>query len=244
MSTAHRSSSPARNTIAGLLVALVGAPDLCSAQDRSDSNQDKTRTIEEKTAGMDKIDGFFPLYWESKTGHLWMEIRQFDREVLHLDGLAAGLGSNDIGLDRGQSRGSRIVTFQRVGPKVLMVQPNYGYRAASSDAAERRAVRDAFARSVLWGFLIAAETGPRVLVDLNGFLLRDSSGIASSLQPGSYRLDSNRSTIYMPMTAGFPKNTETPKPQNPEEKVNGGEYDIREILFELFKISEIKQSPS
>ncbi len=81
-----------------------------------------------------------------------MEISRFDREVLYVRGQSSGLGSNDIGLDRGRLMGSRIVLFERVGPRVLMVQPNYQYRALSHNPAEVRAVRDAFAHSVLWGF--------------------------------------------------------------------------------------------
>ena len=165
-------------------------------------------TIEEKVEGMQRIDGFFPLYWDDKTGHLWMEIARFDREILHLQGIAAGLGSNDIGIDRGARRGSRIVTFQRIGPKILMVEPNYRFRASSSNLDEIRAVHDAFAVSTHWSFPVAAETEERVLVDLNDFLLRDSVDLAASLRPGSYRLDKSRSAVYLSMTRGFPENTE------------------------------------
>ncbi len=165
-------------------------------------------TIEDKTVDMEKIDGFFPLYWDAATGKLWMEISRFDTEVLHIGGLAAGLGSNDIGLDRGQLGGSRIVRFDRVGPKVLMVQPNYRFRSSSSDAVEVRAVTDAFAASALWGFTVAAETDGRVLVDLTEFLLRDTHNVAARLRPGTYRVDTSRSAVYRPMVMGFPKNTE------------------------------------
>lgn len=165
-------------------------------------------SIEEKTAGMRKLDGFFPLYWDDVAGQLWMEIPRFDVEVLHIAGLAAGLGSNDIGLDRGQLSSSNLVEFERVGPRVLLVQPNYRYRALSDNPAEVRAVRDAFARSVLWGFTAAAQTGERVLVDMNEFLLRDATGITGRLTPGSYRLEASRSALYLPMTQNFPKNTE------------------------------------
>ena len=145
--------------VAMLIVALLAVP-LAFAQDRpsGDTSKETTPTIEAKTAGMEKIDGFFPLYWDEKAGTLWMEIARFDTEVLHMGGLAAGLGSNDIGLDRGQMGGSRIVTFERVGPKILMGQPNYRYRAVSDNTDEVRAVEDAFARSILWGFKVAAET--------------------------------------------------------------------------------------
>jgi hypothetical protein len=164
-------------------------------------------TIEEKTAGMQKLDGFFPLYHEESAGRLWMEIARFDTEVLYVTGLASGLGSNDIGLDRGMLQGSRIVVFERRGPRVLMVQPNYRFRATSPNPAEVKAVTDAFARSVLWGFTAAAVTGPRVLVDLTEFLIRDT-GIGQRLRPGTYRLEPGRSSIYLPMTRAFPANTE------------------------------------
>jgi hypothetical protein len=168
------------------------------------------RSIEERTAGMRKLDGFFPLYWDSAAGQLFMEIPRLDTTVLNLTGLGAGLGSNDIGLDRGQLQGSRLVKFERVGPRVLMVQPNLDFRSSSASAAEQRAVRDAFARSVVWGFTVAAESdgGRRVLVDMSDYLLRDATNMAPRLTPGSYRLDNTRSTIYMPMTMNFPKNTE------------------------------------
>ncbi len=169
---------------------------------------DQITSIDERTAGLKKIDGFFPLYWDEGAGRLWLEIPKLDTEVLYSTGLATGLGSNDIGLDRGILTGSRIVKFERVGPKVLMVQPNYQFRALTTNAAEARTVRDAFARSVLWGFTIAGATGERLLVDFTEYLVRDGNDMASRLRPGSYRFDATRSSVYAPMTLGFPKNTE------------------------------------
>jgi hypothetical protein len=190
------------------VVPAIGGPFPLAAQ--QPQSRAAVRTIEDRTAGLRKLDGFFPLYWDSTAGQLFMEIPRFNIEVLHLGGLASGLGSNDIGLDRGGLQGSRIVRFERVGPRVLMVQPNYDFRASSANPAEVRSVRDAFARSVLWGFNVAAESdnGRRVLVEMNDFLLRDATNIAGRLTPGSYRLDNTRSTIHMPMTMNFPKNTE------------------------------------
>src|SRR5688572_24004738 len=130
-------------------------------------------SIAEKTDGMRKIDGYFPMYWDEAAGALWLEIPKLDTEVLYQTGIGAGMGSNDIGLDRGLLVDTRIVSFQRVGPKVLMVQPNYDYRATTTSADERRAVEEAFATSVVWGFTAAADTDGRVLVDLGDFLMRD-----------------------------------------------------------------------
>ena len=165
-------------------------------------------SIAEKTKGMKKVDGFFPVYWEESEGRLWLEVPRLDVEVLHVTGFATGLGSNDIGIDRGALSGSRIIKFERVGPRLLMVQPNYQYRGTSANTAEVRDVNEAFARSVLWAFPIAAASEGRVLVDFTEFLVRDGGDIAGRLRPGSYRFEAGRSTVYVPMTMGFPKNTE------------------------------------
>ncbi|MDW7760521.1 MAG: zinc-dependent metalloprotease [Acidobacteriota bacterium] len=164
--------------------------------------------IEEKTAGMVKRDGFFPLYWDETAGILWLEIPKLETELLYISALSAGVGSNDIGLDRGQLGGTRLVKFRRVGPQILMVQPNTRFRAAHGDADARRAVEDSFATSILWGFRVAAETRERVLVDATDFLLRDAHGVVHRLRPAVFRLDRSRSAVDMPRTKVFPKNTE------------------------------------
>jgi len=165
-------------------------------------------SIEERTTGMQKMDGFFPLYWEERTGSLFVEIPKLDTDVLMNTGLAAGLGSNDIGLDRGTGGGARLVSFQRVGPRVMMVQPNMSFRSSSTNPLERKSVEDSFAKSVLWGFAIAGEANGHVLVDATDFLLRDVTGAGNSLRPGNYRVDRTRSAFYIARTKAFPKNTE------------------------------------
>ncbi|HMC62953.1 MAG TPA: DUF5117 domain-containing protein, partial [Candidatus Solibacter sp.] len=168
--------------------------------------------IEERTAGMQKLDGYFPVYWDERTGNLWLEIPRLDADFLYATGLAAGLGSNDIGLDRGQEGGGKVVSFQRVGPKVLLVQGNELFRSSSASAAERKSVEDSFAKSLLWGFAVGAESDGRVLVDATDFLLRDGHGAGNALGGGTpaaiYRVDRTRSAFYLPRTKAFPKNTE------------------------------------
>jgi Met-zincin/Domain of unknown function (DUF5117) len=169
------------------------------------------QTIAAKTANLQKIDGYVPLYWDAANGKMWMEIARLSTEILYQTSLPAGIGSNPIGLDRGQLGGTYVVQFERVGPKVLMIQPNYRYRALSNDDAERRAVADSFARSVLWGFKVEASEGDKVLVDATNFFLRDAHGVAERLRSGrqgNFRFDESRSTFYLPRTKGFPKNSE------------------------------------
>jgi hypothetical protein len=191
--------------------APAAAEPTASQQARGDQEEKGLPTVEEKTADMLELDGFLPLFWDEATGKLWLEIARFDEEILHYGSLAAGIGSNDIGLDRGQLGASHVVVFRRVGPRVLMVEPNYRYRALSDNEAERIAVEDAFAVSILWGFEVAAETDGRVLVDATDFLIHDHHGVVRRLgqnKQGKYSLDRSRSTIYLPRTKGFPKNSE------------------------------------
>src|SRR5580698_6223480 len=66
----------------------------------------QTPTIAEKFAGAQKFPGYFNLYWDAKQGKLWLEIDKWSTEFLYQSGLPAGIGSNDIGLDRGQLGGT------------------------------------------------------------------------------------------------------------------------------------------
>ena len=170
-----------------------------------------SQTITDKVKGMEKFPGFFTFYWDAKAGKIWLEIDKWNTEFLYVESLPAGIGSNDIGLDRGQLGSSSIVRFDRTGPRVLLVAPNYSFRATTNNADERLAVKDAFAESTLWGFEVAAEESGRVLVDATNFYLRDVHQVTNTLQrlqQGSYRLEPTRSAFYIPNTKNFPKNTE------------------------------------
>src|SRR5437016_1796231 len=171
----------------------------------------QTSTIAEKTAGTQKLPGYFNLYWDAKQGKLWLEIDKWNSEFLYQSGLPAGIGSNDIGLDRGQLGATRVVRFERSGPKVLLIQENLDLRAVSDDPDEKRAVRDSFAESALWGFTVAAEEKDHALVDATDFFLRDAHGIPATLhrtKQRAYHLDASLCAIYLPQTKNFPLNTE------------------------------------
>ena len=183
-----------------LVMMLVSALALSAAE-----------TISVKTAAMKKLDGFLPLYWDEENGKLFLEISRFGEEMLYQTGLPAGLGSNPVGLDRGELSDTRLVKFVRVGPKVLLVQMNDRYRATSNDANERRAVEESFAQSILGGFKVEATEGSRVLVDATSFFLRDAHGVIQRLKTtgqGTYSLDENRSAFHLDRTKAFPKNSE------------------------------------
>lgn len=168
-------------------------------------------TITEKVANFKKYEGFVTFYYDAQQDRVYLEIERFGEEFLYINSLPAGLGSNDIGLDRGQLGGTRIIRFDRIGPKLLMVQPNYAYRAISDNPMEVKAVKDAFAESTLWGFNVIAEEQGKVLVDATSFFIRDAHGISRRLKgqnQGNFSLDASRSTFYLDRTRNFPENTE------------------------------------
>src|SRR6266436_4054493 len=191
-----------------LVIALFVTPNSVGARPETP----QTPTITEKTAGAQKLPGYFNLYWDAKQGKLWLEIdaKKWGTEFRYQTGLPAGIGSNDIGLDRGQLGKTGIVRFERSGPKVLLIEENFGYRAVTNDRDERRAVHDSFAESALWGFTVAAEENGHALVDATDFFLRDAHGIPATLRrtkQGAYKLDPARCAIYLP-PKNFPLNTE------------------------------------
>ncbi len=193
-------------TLAALMTLSVVGP-AAAAQ----KQEDALPSIAGKTEGMTHLAGYFDLYWDESNGKLFWEIDKWETEFLYQVSLSSGLGSNPVGLDRGQLGDTYILKARKVGPTVLLIQPNYRYRARSSNEAEVEAVADAFAPSTLWGFKAAAQTDARVLVDATDFFLRDTHGAARTMKrarQGTFKLDKSRSVFYLPRTKAFPKNTE------------------------------------
>jgi predicted Zn-dependent protease len=158
-------------------------------------------------------DGFFTFYYDDAVGKIWLSVpvNFLNKEFLYVNSLPAGVGSNDIGLDRNQLGNTRIVYFTRNGNKILLVQPNYDYRAVSTDAAEKASVRDAFATSAIAGFKVEAEEDGKLLIDLTSFLMRDAHNVAARLRranQGVYKEDISRSILYPERIKNFPNNTE------------------------------------
>src|SRR5436305_1596376 len=174
-------------------------------------------TIAKATAGADKRGGLLTFYVDRRKGKVWLEVPPAgkDGEVasyLYQESIATGLGSNPVGLDRGQLGDTRIVTLRRVGGRVLVEQPNLKFRALSEDPAERRAVHDSFATSILWaGEITAQDPDGGALVDFTSFLVRDAHEIVARLkmaQQGSWSLDRERSVVDAENCKAFPDNVE------------------------------------
>jgi hypothetical protein len=162
--------------------------------------------------GQNSFNGFFDFQYDDE-GKIILEITdgQIGQEFIYINSLSAGVGSNDIGLDRGQLGKSRIVKFIKAGNKLLLVEPNYRYRALSENELERKAMEEAFAQSVLAGFVIKSSSANRHKIDITDFLIRDSHGVARRLKQsdqGVYKLDKKRSAIWIDRTKSFPDNSE------------------------------------
>jgi hypothetical protein len=205
-----------KRVLAALLAMFIFAS-LLPAQNPAHKDQPKPLpTIAEKTAGMQSFPGFFNDYWDAREGTLWLRIEnsKWDLPFILYESLPSGVGSNDIGLDRGEPGESYVVHFERSGKQVLLVAENENYRAVTDDAEQRSAVRAAFAQSVLWGFEIAAEDGDAVLVDATKFFLSDVHGVAATIDAAKdndkqkFKIEPTRSAIYLPRTKNFPENTE------------------------------------
>src|SRR5271167_3801604 len=190
-------------------IALLYCPVSLLAAQAAASAAGDTPSIGAKTSGMQRMPGFLPLYWNPKTGKLYLEIPQLNTDMVYFDSLTQGAGSNDLGLDRGQISPAKLVRFERFGPRILLVQPNEYFRSSSQNPAEQLAVRQSFPESVLAGFSVEAENAGAVLVDATEFFLRDAHGVLDALvKQGPYKLDAARSSIVIDATRVFPKNTE------------------------------------
>ena len=169
------------------------------------------QSIESFTKGLSKKEGFLNYYWDDNKGKLYLEVSRLNHEILYVNYLSAGVGSNDIGLDRGQIGGSRIIKFIKMGPKVLMVQPNYKFRAVSKNNEEVKSIEDAFAKSTLWGFTVVAQSNSRYLLDASEFVLRDSHKISQRMtfrKQGSFKIDKQSSSFDYAQSKNFPLNSE------------------------------------
>ena len=93
--------------VAGLILLSIPA----SAQEMQESKG--LPSIADFTQGMEKNEGYFTYYWNADTAELWLEIPadRWGQEFLYMTSLPRGIGSNDIGIDRGQIRGNSVVLF-------------------------------------------------------------------------------------------------------------------------------------
>ncbi|PTX42914.1 uncharacterized protein DUF5117 [Christiangramia gaetbulicola] len=165
----------------------------------------------EKKEDLQKYEGYFNFHYNEKEDEIYLEVDSLETEFLYTHFLTTGVGSNDIGLDRGQLGGEAVVKFQKAGNKLLLIQPNQNYRAITDNKAEKESVAEAFAKSVLFGFEIKEEKDGKYIIDFTPFLMQDIHGVAETLKKGeygTYKLDKSKSALALGRTKAFPENVE------------------------------------
>ena len=158
-----------------------------------------------------KYEGFINFYYDKNEDKIYLEVDKLDTEFLYVHALSEGIGSNDIGIDRGQLGNGAVVKFQKAGNKLLLIQPNQNYRAITDNKEERKSIEEAFAKSVLHGFVIKEHKNGKYLIDASDFLIRDAHGVANRLdrsKQGTYKIDKLRSAFNLERIKAFPKNVE------------------------------------
>lgn len=183
--------------------AQQGAPPAAAAQ--------QPAGISARTRGMDRRDGFVPIYLDEKAGKIYLEIPRDSMRLLFFTGEATGLGSNAIGLDRGGGGSDNVARFERTGDRVLVLFENLQYRSTQGSAAQQQGIAESFPPSTVGALPLVAEEGGKLLVDATDFFLRDWLEVGTRLQgsqEGTYALARDRSNVYRPYTRGFPDNTE------------------------------------
>jgi hypothetical protein len=164
-----------------------------------------------KDKQVEQFNGYFNFYYEETLDKIYLEVSDLDKEFLYINSLATGVGSNDIGLDRGQLGNERLVKFIKAGNKLLLVQPNQKFRAITNNELERKSIEQAFAKSVLFGFKIVENNNGNYIIDFTPFLMQDTHGVANRLKrnkEGSYKLDASKSALSLERTKAFPENVE------------------------------------
>lgn len=169
-------------------------------------------TFRELRESNDYQPGFIGVIFEASSGKTYLGIDNVGEEFIYMSSLPFGMGSNDVGLDRGQLGETRLVEFERAGNKLFLKQKPTDFRAVTTNEAEAAAVTEAFASSILWGFEIVDSSDEWILVDASDFVLQDIHGVGrrvdSQSQGKGYSVDASRSAIDMAFTKAFPDNTE------------------------------------
>ena len=188
-----------------VLIFIFLSATLCFSQEK------KKEKEKEKQHPRENYTGFFNFSYEEKTDKIFLEVELLNVDFLYVYSLASGIGSNDIGLDRGQIGDGVVVQFQKMGNKLMLIQPNLRYRANTTNTLERKSVEQAFAKSVLYGFPIISEKNKKYTIELTPFLMQDAHGVIQTLannKQGVYKLDASKSALALERIKAFPKNVE------------------------------------
>ena len=220
-----------RFLVATALVAAVAATIPATAQAQG--------AIAKFVDGMERKDGFVPLYWSPTKGKLYVEIARFGEEFLYLTSLATGIGIAGLDLDRGMLSDEYLARFERLGNRAILNLQHPRFRSTNPSPPHQRSVQESFPTSAVAGMEIVAEEGGRVLADITPYVITDVVNVRGELRAsneGSYSIDRERSGVYPERTRAFPNNTEieatiTLTSDQPGTRVRGHTPDARAITI-------------
>lgn len=198
-------------------------------------------SISQRTAGLERHDGYLPFYVDAARGRVLIEIPKLNDDMLYFVQVAKGIGNVELGIDRGGSGASKVIYFERHGNRAAIVERNLRFRATSANAALQEGMEQSFASSVLASLPIEADENGRLLVDASAFILRDAidlEGLLRRRNQGAFRVDPGRSALYAPRTRGNTDNTEfettlTYASDNPGPLVNRAAPDGRALTVRV-----------
>jgi hypothetical protein len=169
------------------------------------------KTVTELTSSLAHQGGFIDLWRDIDKGRVLLSVANLNQPFMLVTSLPHGLGSNDVGLDRGQASEPKLVHFEKRGARLFLVQRNTRFIADSSNADERASVEEAFSSAVLWSGEVLASEGGRHLIDFSSYLVADRHGVAGRLgdsKQGNYSVDDKRSAVLAEQAKAFPDNIE------------------------------------
>ena len=152
--------------------------------------------------------GYFNFEFNDTTGKLLLTIDKLNQDFLMVNAYGTGIGSNDLGMDRGRLSDIRIVRFEKHGDKILLTQPNLGFRAVSDNSHEVKAVSEAFAKSVIYGFKIEKKVDNNFIIDISPLMFEDLNLVAYNLKEskqGTFKIEKSRCALYFDNIHAFPK---------------------------------------
>lgn len=178
---------------------------------QGDSVPDPDRSPGLDVDALEKHEGFVDFFWDKRNAKIYLSSKGLDQPFLYVTGLASGLGSNPVGLDRGQLGQTRLVRWRKVGKRIYLEQLNTKYRSSSRDKAEQRAVADSFADSIIWAGDVVQARQNQLVFDITELIVRDAHAAAdklSSTGQGAFRFERSRSYVVRERLKAFPRNCE------------------------------------
>ncbi|MEZ6015197.1 MAG: zinc-dependent metalloprotease [Planctomycetota bacterium] len=206
-----------------VVAALVAALASCQSprpDARPAASEEVTADAQAATAPASpptRLAGYIPLVLDQDAGRVAFELPApgpdgLVLELLHVVGITTGIGSNDLGLDRGSLAPARLLRLRKVGARLLVEAPNLAFRAVSTDPEERKAGRESYATSIVWSTdKVSVQPSGALSVDVTDWLVGDRFGVARQLAAageGAFTLDAERSTLLPARALAFPDNVE------------------------------------